>query len=546
MLYLIEQYWIWLAVSVALGLSAALLSQFYHEKVLSSSWLVWGAPFFAAGLAAALANTLGGRPGLYLETALLTVAAYFAGGVVGTLFGGAWPGRHKGWWVGLIVLGLIWIVSNIFTVAGIERDVRTRSAAAMMRAGGNSFDLDVVGRDVLLPVDIGSLEKRTKLADIILSLPGIRLVSEVPNLTGAAGAVRAEALAELAAHKAAAEKAAQEAAAKAAAEKAAQEAAAKAAAEKAAQEAAAKAAAEKAARETAAKAAAEKAAQEAAAKVAAEKAEQEAATKAAAEKAAQEAAAKAAAEKAAQEAAAKAVAEKAAQEATAKAAAEKAAQEAAAKAAAEKAAQEAAAKAAAEKAAQEAAAKAAAEKAAREAAAKAAAEKAAREAAAKAAAEKAAQEAAAKAAVEKAAQEAAAKAAAEKAVQQAAAKVAAEKAQCQSELSALMSKEMVVFKINSPVISDKFDALLAKIKAILAHYPLTHIEVSGHTDSSGAETFNKPLSLKRAQAGVDYLVKAGIDANRLLAVGYASSRPLASNSTRKGRSRNRRIEFAVK
>ena len=65
-------------------------------------------------------------------------------------------------------------------------------------------------------------------------------------------------------------------------------------------------------------------------------------------------------------------------------------------------------------------------------------------------------------------------------------------------------------------------------------------------NSIGFENFNQPLSRERAQAGVDFLVKVGIEADRLTAVGYGESKPLDSNFTRQGRSRNRRIEFIVK
>ena len=360
MYYLIGQYWIWLAVALVFGGVVVWRSRLRGAGSLSSSWLAWGAAVFAAGLAVALSGAVAGRPGLYLETALLLLAAYGAGGVLVSAFGNAWPTQYKGWWGGLVLLALIWIFSNISTESGIKQDIRARTAGVVARAGGDPLNLDVAGRDVLLPVDAGTSDRRQEWKTLLLALPGVRRVSDVSGLTGAAAEMRANALAEKAAQQAAAEKVAREAAATAAAEKAAQEAAAKVAAEKAAQEAAARAAAEKAAQEAAARAAAEKAAQEAAAKAAAEKVAQEAAAKASAEKAVQEAAARAAADKAAQEAAARAAAEKTAQEAAAKAAAEKSAQEAAAKAAAEKSAQEAAARAAAEKSAQEAAARAAA------------------------------------------------------------------------------------------------------------------------------------------------------------------------------------------
>ena len=70
------------------------------------------------------------------------------------------------------------------------------------------------------------------------------------------------------------------------------------------------------------------------------------------------------------------------------------------------------------------------------------------------------------------------------------------------------------------------------------------IEITGHTDSSGDERWNVQLSLARAEAIADYLVRQGIAAERLIATGAGSSSPIADNATRYGRGLNRRIEFA--
>jgi outer membrane protein OmpA-like peptidoglycan-associated protein len=212
------------------------------------------------------------------------------------------------------------------------------------------------------------------------------------------------------------------------------------------------------------------------------------------------------------------------------------------------AADDAAAKAAAERAAQEAAAKAAAERVAQEAAAKAAAERVAQEAAAKAAAERAAQEAAAKAAAERAARDAATKAAAARPSQEAAATVAGvprDAKVCQTDLSNVTASNTVVFNSGSASITSGSRDLLTRVNKIIASCPKIPIEVAGHTDAVGSEARNKVLSQRRAQAVVDYLVKAGVPPDQLVAVGYGSSKPIAANDA-KGRAKNRRIEFVVK
>jgi OmpA-OmpF porin, OOP family len=73
-----------------------------------------------------------------------------------------------------------------------------------------------------------------------------------------------------------------------------------------------------------------------------------------------------------------------------------------------------------------------------------------------------------------------------------------------------------------------------------------NIEIGGHTDADGSKDSKLDLSKRRAQAVVDYLVKAGIDAQRLSSVGYGDTHPVAPNDTEEGKAENRRIEFSVK
>jgi outer membrane protein OmpA-like peptidoglycan-associated protein len=69
------------------------------------------------------------------------------------------------------------------------------------------------------------------------------------------------------------------------------------------------------------------------------------------------------------------------------------------------------------------------------------------------------------------------------------------------------------------------------------------IEVRGHTDNEGDEKKNKQLSEDRAKAVVDYLLSKKINKNRLFYKGFGSLKPLASNDTKEGRQKNRRVEF---
>ena len=71
------------------------------------------------------------------------------------------------------------------------------------------------------------------------------------------------------------------------------------------------------------------------------------------------------------------------------------------------------------------------------------------------------------------------------------------------------------------------------------------IEISGHTDNIGAEDYNQKLSQNRAQAVANYLIKQGIESNRLKAIGYGEGHPIAFNGDEEGRQTNRRVEFKV-
>ncbi|ACB94838.1 OmpA family protein [Beijerinckia indica] len=117
---------------------------------------------------------------------------------------------------------------------------------------------------------------------------------------------------------------------------------------------------------------------------------------------------------------------------------------------------------------------------------------------------------------------------------------------CQAELDGLLGKATILFETNGATISKSSEGLLDRIVTTIGHCPEATIEISGHTDSTGNEPFNLALSERRAKAVFDYLVAAGIPADKLSATGYGSSRPVASNDTEEGRAKNRRIEFTVK
>ncbi len=84
---------------------------------------------------------------------------------------------------------------------------------------------------------------------------------------------------------------------------------------------------------------------------------------------------------------------------------------------------------------------------------------------------------------------------------------------------------------------------LREIVALMQENPGLRLRVQGHTDSTGTKAANELLSIKRAHAVVDYVVKAGINRSRFEVSGMGDNEPVADNSTEAGRARNRRIQL---
>jgi OOP family OmpA-OmpF porin len=87
----------------------------------------------------------------------------------------------------------------------------------------------------------------------------------------------------------------------------------------------------------------------------------------------------------------------------------------------------------------------------------------------------------------------------------------------------------------------KLDDLVAKVKGI----NLEVIIAVGHTDSIGSDAYNQKLSVRRAEAVKAYLVSKGIEKNRIYTEGKGEKQPVASNKTKEGRAKNRRVEIEV-
>ena len=85
--------------------------------------------------------------------------------------------------------------------------------------------------------------------------------------------------------------------------------------------------------------------------------------------------------------------------------------------------------------------------------------------------------------------------------------------------------------------------ILDQFASGLSGQPNTEVRIVGHTDSTGSDTVNDPLSLQRAQAARQYLAAHGVDPARVFIAGRGEHEPIADNSTEAGRARNRRVEI---
>ena len=108
------------------------------------------------------------------------------------------------------------------------------------------------------------------------------------------------------------------------------------------------------------------------------------------------------------------------------------------------------------------------------------------------------------------------------------------------------SFQNIEFEFNSAKLTEDSYATLNQIASLLKNNPTwAKLNVSGHTDNIGSDTYNQKLSDKRAKAVVDYLVSKGVSASTVSSAGYGESKPIATNATEEGRQKNRRVEFEI-
>ncbi|MFT3825079.1 MAG: OmpA family protein [Chitinophagaceae bacterium] len=106
-------------------------------------------------------------------------------------------------------------------------------------------------------------------------------------------------------------------------------------------------------------------------------------------------------------------------------------------------------------------------------------------------------------------------------------------------------KDKILFGFDRSDLSGTAEGNLDKLVNVLKEYSNTDIEIQGHTDSKGSDSYNQTLSEKRAGSVASYIRNRGVSSARVTTKGYGESAPVASNDTEDGRSQNRRVNFLI-
>ncbi len=103
----------------------------------------------------------------------------------------------------------------------------------------------------------------------------------------------------------------------------------------------------------------------------------------------------------------------------------------------------------------------------------------------------------------------------------------------------------ITFATDSFAVRPALQADLRRVATHLQRYPNSDVQVIGHTDSTGAASYNQDLSERRASAVASVLAQGGVPYNRIVTLGRGESQPVASNLTPEGKARNRRVEIVI-
>ena len=103
----------------------------------------------------------------------------------------------------------------------------------------------------------------------------------------------------------------------------------------------------------------------------------------------------------------------------------------------------------------------------------------------------------------------------------------------------------ITFATDSSNISSDFYEVLSSVALVINEFEKTYVDITGHTDSTGAESYNMQLSVARANSVANYFKSQGVLAQRIYTQGMGETQPIASNDTPEGRAQNRRVEILL-
>ena len=114
----------------------------------------------------------------------------------------------------------------------------------------------------------------------------------------------------------------------------------------------------------------------------------------------------------------------------------------------------------------------------------------------------------------------------------------------QERLTVVMASD-VLFDVDSAQLAPGARPKVSQLGDVMVRYPRTTIQVVGHTDSTGSESYNLDLSRRRAEAVADEIAAAGVAPSRISVRGMGEAMPVVTNETAAGRQQNRRVEVVV-
>ena len=103
----------------------------------------------------------------------------------------------------------------------------------------------------------------------------------------------------------------------------------------------------------------------------------------------------------------------------------------------------------------------------------------------------------------------------------------------------------ITFAYDSDAVQPQFRKTLDDIAGTLSSYGKTYIDIYGHTDSDGSDTYNQGLSERRARSVAGYLETKGVSSARIATRGFGKTQPIADNATAEGKAANRRVEIKI-